>query len=374
VTPATGHLSSKARERRSRDHQPLAALQAQSSSNGEAASKWSGKRYLREYARWLYPYRWSILSVFLFALITAALDMVWPLAIKRIIDGLTIENGRNFSQLNVLCAAVVVLLIVKQAFDSYRNYRTAVLNAKVVFRLRKRLFRRLVGLSLGELSEMKAGGITSRLSGDVDSVSGLVQMALISPGVAIIRVVLTIAILMWLSWRLAVVALIAMPPLAASSFFWLRKVRPIYRSIREDRSEIDGRVNETFGGIRVVRAFRREPREELTYATGHHTTIRKSLRAERLELVLSSVWGLLIPATVLLIVWYGGHLKLRGLADVSDIVAFQIYAMMLLQPIWSIVSSVSSTQRALAAMERVFDVLNKPLDKPDAPMRSTRPL
>jgi ATP-binding cassette, subfamily B, bacterial len=177
VTPPTGRLSSKARERRSRDYQSVAASQTQSSSNGEAASKWSGKRYLREYARWLYPYRWSILSVFLFALITAALDMVWPLAIKRIIDGLTIENGRNFSQLNVLCAAVVVLLIVKQAFDSYRNYRTAVLNAKVVFRLRKRLFRRLVGLSLGELSEMKAGGITSRLSGDVDSVSGLGRRA-----------------------------------------------------------------------------------------------------------------------------------------------------------------------------------------------------
>ncbi|HYO08713.1 MAG TPA: ABC transporter ATP-binding protein [Tepidisphaeraceae bacterium] len=347
-----------------------------------AKDKSQPKKYLREYARWLWPYRWQIGALFMVALITATLDMVWPLAIKAVIDGLTGETpgggggggdgggatfARSMRRLNWLGAGIILLLIVKQGLDSYRSFRTEVLNATVIFRLRKRLFRRLIGLPLGELSEMKSGGITSRLSGDVDSVSGLIQMALISPGVALIRVVLTVVILFWLSWRLAIVALIAMPPLAAASFFWMRKVRPIYRSIREDRSEIDARVNETFGGIRVVRAFRREPREELAYATGHHTSIRKSLYAERLELVLGGVWGLLIPATVLLIVWYGGYLKLRGQAHISDIVAFQIYAMMLLQPIWQIVNSVSQTQRALAAMERVFEVLGKPLDKPDAP-------
>ena len=83
---------------------------------------------------------------------------------------------------------------------------------------------------------MKSGGIVSRLSGDVDNVSGLVQMALISPGVAIIRVVLTVAILLFLSWRLAVAALVMLPPLAAVSFLWSKRVRPIYRSMREDNS------------------------------------------------------------------------------------------------------------------------------------------
>ena len=326
--------------------------------------KSSNRTYLADYRRWLWPYRWAILWVFIVALVTAVLDLVWPLAVKLMIDGLT--RGTTIQRLNLIGAAVIILITVKTLLDTYRSYRTAVLNSTVIFRLRKRLFRRLIGLSLGELSDMKSGGITSRLSGDVDSVSGLIQMALISPGVALIRVVLTVVILFALSWRLAIAALIAMPPLALASLFWMRKVRPIYRSIREDRTEIDGRVNETFGGIRIVRAFRREPREELSYATGHHTSIRKSLYAERLELVLSTVWGLLIPTTVLLIVWYGGYLSLRGQASVSDIVAFQIYAMMLLQPIWSIVNSISQTQRALAAMERVFEILAKPLDKPDA--------
>ena len=71
--------------------------------------------------------------------------------------------------------------------------------------------------------------------------------------------------------------------------------------------------------------------------------------------------------TSLLIVWYGGRLHLRGQADVGDIFAFQIYALLLLQPVFQIVSSVSQTQKSLAAMERVFEVLEMPPDKPDAP-------
>jgi ATP-binding cassette subfamily B protein/subfamily B ATP-binding cassette protein MsbA len=340
------------------------------SPNGEATGdKWGGRKYLREYVRWLWPYRWAIGGVLLVALITAALDMVWPLAIKRIIDLLAGGGspGAKLVKLNLLGAAVLALLVFKQLLDTYRGYRTTVLNAKVIFRLRKRLFRRLIGLPLVELSDMKAGGITSRLSGDVDSVSGLIQMALISPAVALIRVVLTIAIFFWLSWKLAIAALIAMPPIALASMLYMRKARPVWRSIREDRSEIDGRVNETFGGIRIVRAFRREPREERAYATGHHTSIRKSLYAETVELTLGAVWGFMIPATSLLIVWYGGWLYLRGQAQIGDIFAFQIYAVLLLQPIWSIVNSISQTQRALAAMERVFEILQRPLDKPDAP-------
>lgn len=328
------------------------------------------RRYLREYVNWLWPYRYALGVVFTLAVITAGLDMVWPLAIKQVIDGVLLKSGVDAAvkrrNLMLLGLGIVGLLVLKQGFDSIRSYRVAVLDAKVIVRLRRRLFGKLLGLSLGELSELKTGGIVSRLSSDVDSVTGLVQMALISPGVALIRVTLTILILLALSWRLAIAALVLVPPMAFISYVWLRKVRPIYRSAQQDRTEIDARVIETFGGIRVVRAFRREPREERSYAVGRHTIIRKWLYAQKLELILESGWGLLIPFTSLLIVWYGGLLVLRGLAQVGDIFAFQIYAVLLLQPVWQIVSSVSQLQKSLAAMERVFEVLDMPRDKPDA--------
>jgi len=340
-----------------------------SNAGGEKPRPDKSKRraFLRQYIGWLWPFRFRLLTLFLLALSAAGLDMVWPWAIKVIIDQILLTT-HDRARLNRMGLLILVVLLVKQTIDSTRSYRTSVLNANVVFRLRRQLFDRLLSLPLGVIGELKTGGIISRLSGDVDSVSGLVQMAIISPAVAGIRVLLTISILFVLSWRLALAAMFMVPLMATISILWLRKVRPIYRSMREDNSVIDSRVGETFGGIRVVRAFRRESHEQHSYAVGHHTIIRKGIFAGLMELALEAGWGILIPATVLLIVWYGGRLYLHQprLAEIGDITVFQIYAMMLLQPVWQIVSSIGQTQKAMAAMERVFDAFAMPEDKPDA--------
>jgi len=341
------------------------------SSKPPRADKATRKRYLREYRRWLWPYRWALLAVLGMALVTTALDMVWPLAIKAIMDGpLNDSNALRADRVSALLYfGVVVLgvLIIKQALDTFRSYRMSALDARVTIRLRRRLFNRFLSLGLGKLADFKSGGIVSRLSSDIDQTNGLVQMALISPTVAAVRLVLTLSVLMFLSWRLAVGSLIMIPPLAIISFLWLRRVRPVYRSAQNDRTEVDARVNETFGGIRVVRAFRREPREQKGYALGRHTVLRKYLWAIRMELGLETVWGLLVPGTVLLIVWYGGYLVIDGKAKIGDLFAFQIFAALLMQPVWAIVSSVSQTNKSMAALERVFEVLEMPADKPDAP-------
>jgi len=137
--------------------------------------------------------------------------------------------------------------------------------------------------------------------------------------------------------------------------------------IRKDAEAIDGRVGETFSGIRVVRAFRREGSELLDYLRGRHTVLRKELFAHRRELALWTSWGLLLSGVNVAIVWYGGWLNVRGRASVGDIMAFQWYTFLLLNPVWSLVNSFSELQRSLAAMERVFDVLGMPADKPDVP-------
>ncbi|MGH7180219.1 MAG: ABC transporter ATP-binding protein [Tepidisphaeraceae bacterium] len=364
--------SSKQREQEFRRLGPppiTAPPGATASGNGQAPKldRATRKKLWREYARWLWPYRGSLAGVLLLALLVTGLDLVWPLAVRQVINSVLVPDGAGIRRLQWLGLVTLGLILLKQSVDSFRSYRVSVLNSKITFKLRRRLFGKLMQLALGQIADMKTGGIVSRLSGDVDSVGGLVQMAIISPAVAIIRVMLTVLILLWLSWQLSVAALVALPFMGVASYLYIRKVRPIYRSIREDMSGIDGRVGETFGGIRVVRAFRREKREEKTYALGHHTAIRKLLFATRIELILEAVWGLLIPTTSLLLVWYGGALVLKGRATVGDIFVFQIYAVLLLQPIWMIVQSVSALQKSLAAMERIFGVLDTPPDKPDAP-------
>jgi len=189
----------------------------------------------------------------------------------------------------------------------------------------------------------------------------------VSPLVSAIRLVIAVFVLMALNWRLALAALAIIPGVMAISLIFARRVRPIYRSVRKDAERIDGRVGETFSGIRVVRAFRKEIRELLDYMQGRHTVLRKELFAQRRELVIWTSWNLLLGVVNVAIVWYGGYLNLRGGASIGDIMAFQWYTFLLLNPVWNIVNSFSELQRSLAAMERVFEALGMEEDKPDRP-------
>ena len=222
-------------------------------------------------------------------------------------------------------------------------------------------------LPLHRLDELKTGGIITRLSSDVDQITGLLQEAFITPSVAILRIFLTLVMLFVINWKLALTALILIPPVVLLNMTWLRKVRPIYRSIRHDRSEIDGRLVETFGGIRVVRAFSQEYREAIHFAEAHHTIIRKRILAQVYQLIVTAGWEMLIPLIVLITFWYGGILLLAGACTAGDIWAFQLYVLFLLHPLAQIVQAYSQTQQALASMERVFDLLAEPADKPDRP-------
>ncbi len=335
------------------------------------ARKQARRQHLAQYRQWLWPHRWTITVVFLLALTSAALGMVLPMVTKVLIDkvllAVEIDRATKLARLTWVGVATGALLLVSQALDSMRSVRMAVLNSKVIFKLRERLFDRLLRLPLSDLSDMKSGGIVARLSGDVDSVTGMVQLALITPGVAVIRVILTIGVLVFLSWKMALASMLLIPPVVFINMVWVHKVRPVFRSIRDDRAEVDGRITETFGGIRVVRSFGREHHEEHDHAVGHHTIIRKRLYANLLQLVVTAGWGLLIPATTLLIVCFGGYLVIQGQASVGDIFAFQMYAFMLLTPVSQIVNSWNETQSALAAMERVFEILDMPAEKPDPP-------
>jgi ATP-binding cassette subfamily B protein/subfamily B ATP-binding cassette protein MsbA len=269
--------------------------------------------------------------------------------------------------LHLAGALFVAVVIVTQLVNVLRDYRQRLLNTRVMLSLRRSIFERLLHLPLPYLWDMKTGGILSRITGDVDTTTGLLQMAVVSPSISVVRLIIAVAVLMSLNWRLALTALAIIPGVVLMSFASARRVRPIYRSLRKDAEEIDGRVGETFSGIRVVRAFGREMRELIEYMQGRHNVLRKELFAGRREMLIYTSWGLLLGAINVVIVWYGGYLNVVGRASVGDIMAFQWYTFLLLNPVWNIVNSFSELQRSLAAMERVFEVLAMDADKPDRP-------
>jgi ATP-binding cassette subfamily B protein/subfamily B ATP-binding cassette protein MsbA len=338
-----------------------------------------GKRreYLREYLRWLWPHRYGVATLFGLALVGTGLQMIEPLFMRFIIDRVllntALDTATRLDRLNLAGATFLGVIMLASGVGMMRDYRQRLLNTQVMLSLRRTLFDRLLHLPLPKLWDMKTGGILSRLTGDVDTTSGLLQGAIVSPSISFIRLFIAVGVLLTLNWRLAIMGMLVIPGAMLISFVFARRVRPIYRAVRKDVEEIDGRVGETFSGIRVVRAFGREKRELLDYMRGRHTVLRKELFAQRRELFLWTGWGLLVSCVNVVITWFGGYLNIVASASIGDIMAFQWYMFLLLNPVWNIVNSFSELQRSLAAMERVFEVLAMPADKPDRPDARSAP-
>jgi ATP-binding cassette subfamily B protein/subfamily B ATP-binding cassette protein MsbA len=324
--------------------------------------------YLKVYIRQLWPHWKMVLLMIFLAVCVAVLEIAQPLFGRHIIDNILLTDqtrSQKLISLNLVGGAFLVVVIITRLTGMVRAWCQRLLNVRVVLSLRRALFERLLKLSLDKLSDMKVGGIISRLTDDISKTTGLLQMAVISPSVAVLRLVLAMAILLFINWKLALAALGVIPPIMLLSMIAIRRIRPIYRAIRKDVSFVDGRVGEAFQGIRDVRAFGGEHQEETEYTVGHHTITRMRMFAAKREIILWSSWGMLMGLIGVVITWLGGYWYLSDQATIGDIMAFQFYVFMLLNPVWQIVESLTELQRSLAAMERVFEVLGTPIDKPD---------
>jgi ATP-binding cassette, subfamily B, bacterial len=325
----------------------------------------------RRYGSLLRPHAWRLGLLFGLSLIGIAIDMVWPLVSAHLIDQVILSKQlatkQKVGELLGFALGMAGLLLFGAGLAYLRTLRMQLLTARLAFQLRGSLFHRILRLPMSDLNEMKTGGILSRLSSDVDGTTGLLQQALLSPVLATLRLIVTLCIIFTLNWRIASAVMLTLPLILLAQNLWVRKIRRIWKSMGQDRQEIDARVSEGLSGVRIVRGFGREQREELAYTVGHHTVIRKQLLATRTQRSIALIWELIVPLGQVMIIAFGGYLVVQGLATVGILIAFQGYMWRLLEPAMQISSSISETQRGLAAMERVFDVLDKPEEKPDLP-------
>jgi ATP-binding cassette, subfamily B, bacterial len=332
----------------------------------------------RRYAAWVRPHAGELARVLGLSIAGIGIDMVWPLASAYLIDRVILSSGLSSTQKQTLIVEVAVGMVVLFGLGAVLNWvRTSslqIMNSRFSFQLRQRLFQRVLRLPLSELDEMTTGGILSRLSSDVDSTAGLLQQALISPLLAGLRLLVTVSIVISLNSIMAAALLFVLPPVLWVQLRYSRRLRPIWRSLAQDRQDIDGRVSEGLAGVRVVRAFRREKLEELAYTQGHHTVMRKQLLATQVQRGIASIWELLLPLGQLVIVGFGGYLVIQGKSSVGVLVAFQAYIWRVFDPILQIANSISGTQRGLAALDRVCEVLDRPAELPDVEAAAKAPL
>src|SRR5438046_6105718 len=152
-----------------------------------------------------------------------------------------LDTACRLALLQLAGAAFVAVVILSNVIDALRDYRQRLLNVRVMMSLRRSLFERLLHLPLSTLWDMKTGGILSRLTGDVETTTGLLQMALVSPLVSLIRLAVAVTVLLVLNWRLALTAMAVVPGALLTSSTAAPRLRPIYRSVRPGAAQSDRR-------------------------------------------------------------------------------------------------------------------------------------
>ena len=355
------------------------------------------REYVAVYAGFLGRARpWAVRSLVSIT-ITTGLRLVPPAAVGVVIDHVLGEKampasltvvlqtlGFDATRREVLTFVALVLIalaLIGAALSTIAKFENTRLTHHLRERMRRRVFRQLAELPLYDMQHLRSGGATSLVSHDTTLAANLFTIAVYNPWTAVIQLAGTLAILIWLDWRLAVGCLIFVPLLLSAHRLWVSRLRGMWRRLREAYAELDGHATETFAGLRVIRSFGGERRETRRYVREHHKIIHQEMDVWRNTQVVEIAWALLIPCAIAILLWYGGSRVLSDAAiaetgaatadllSAGDLVMFLLYLALLLQPVSVIAGTMTAIQNGLASFDRLLEMLDRPTMRELAPGR-----
>lgn len=329
------------------------------------------RRKLRRYANLLAPFKGTIALVFGLALISAGVNVVQPYLYRYAIDSIALSPGlgpdQRVQRLLGLFALMFGFIVLAFTATYISNYRSAILNYKVSARLRDRLLAHMLELPLGALVAMKSGGAAARLNQDTAAASQIVSRGLITPGVALVQVAVAVTMVFALNWRLSLAALLVIVPMGLASQRLAGRLRPLFVEIGRLANELAARSTEMFGGVRVARIYGREDSERRGYMRLYHKVALKTVDVRRRQMAIDTFTSLSFGLIQVVIISLGVYLVIRGQGTVGDVFAIVIYANRIMTPVDQVIQAYGQLQEDLAAMDRIFEVLDLRPDELERP-------
>ena len=259
-----------------------------------------------------------------------------------------------------ITGGVLLISLVKIVIHIWGRWHATRVTKLIQMSVRKRVFAHTVRLPLHRVQELKAGGAASILRQDAGSVGDLVFGMLYNPWRAIIQLTGSLFILAWVDWTLLFGAVVIVPLVYITHRTWISRIRPQHKQVRAQREEVDALATESFGGMRVVRAFGRQRAETNRIMRGNHLMGRQELFAWWWTRTIEIVWSILIPAASATLILYGGYRVLQQQLTLGDLMMFLVYLLMLLEPLAVLAQSAAQFQNSLSGLDRILDLLDEP--------------
>ncbi|MCS7050708.1 MAG: ABC transporter ATP-binding protein/permease [Thermomicrobium sp.] len=334
---------------------------------------------LRRVLRSAWPYRWSVAIMVGMIGLSAALDAVQPQLLRLLIDRAlpSPSHPGSVPLLTVLSLGMIALPLLSGLLGVWQRHVSARVGEGIIYDLRTALYEHLVQQGFRFFTSVKAGELVSRLTNDVVGAQRAVTntVTMLVSNVAMIVVSLTLMITM--EWRLTFLALVVFPFLVLPLRRFGRVLRELTRVQMERNAAMTAQLTETLGvsGALLMKLFGRQ-RDELERFRSQAAAVREiGIQLAVAGRWLALLYGLGAAVGMALVLWVGGVFVIRGGLTTGELVAFTLYLARLYGPVTALLNTHVDLATSLVSFERVFQVLDRPLEvveRPDA-VRLARP-
>ena len=320
---------------------------------------------MRRALGYLRSYKAEASGAFVALVLSSAASLATPQLIRVAIDGGIVPRSLRVILLAV--GGLVGAALLRGLFQFLQGYLAERASQGVAYDLRNVLFEKIERLGFGYYDRVETGQLVTRLTSDVEQIrtfagSGVVQLA-----AAVVMLVGTATLLFLTDWRLALLSLTIVPVIAVLLLRFVRRIGPLFRGVQQTLGRLNSVLQEDLAGIKVIRTFAREDYERDRYRSVNDELLNKNLETVRAFAGNFPFVFLLANLGTLIIVLFGGLQVIGGRLSVGELVAFNTYLGFLLFPIFTIGFLAAGISRAGASSQRVFEVLDAPLEVQDAP-------
>ncbi|MEO8772269.1 MAG: ABC transporter ATP-binding protein [Ferruginibacter sp.] len=319
---------------------------------------------MKKYFTFFSKYKGALLMTPLLVIIDVICEIVQPELMSKIVD-----TGVTQKSLNYILhkgGIMVILSVIAIAANIGSIYFSSQASVGFAAELRKGLFNKIQQFSFSNLDKFSSASLVTRITNDVNILQEVIMMSLRLMIRAPLMLLFAVVIAIRINAGLAFVIAVAIPVLAASIYFILRRGFPFFEQVQKRLDKVNAVIQENLVNVRVVKSFIREDFEKKKFACANDELRTMSVKASSMVVLVMPVMQLVMNLSIVAIIWFGGNKIIAGTLQVGQLMSFITYITQILMSLMMLSMTIMTLARAGASSERLLEVLNTEVDIVDS--------
>lgn len=299
--------------------------------------------------------RWRLGIGSFLMLISRLAGMVLPASTKYIGD--EVFTNKNYGLLKWIALAIGVSTVIQAATSFTLSQILGVAAQRAITEMRKRVQQKIERLPISYFDSTQSGQLISRIMNDAEGIRNLVGTGLGQILGSIVTATISVGVLFYINWQLTSATIVVLAAFGGVLAYAFKKLRPVFRERNVINAEVTGRLGESLGGIRIVKAYTAEKREELSFARGAHRLFRNVAKTVTGVSAVSSFSSVVIGAIAVVMIVIGGNAVQSGAMTLGDFLMYISFTFLLALPIVELTSIGTQITEAFAGLDRIREVM-----------------